>query len=192
MLKRTTACLAVLFLAGLATHALTLLLLTEEQMAQQSDRIVLGDVLSTRTAWMDPEGDGEENIYTIATFRIEQTIKGPDQPGTDLTLHMYGGTIGDLTQGVGGVTPFAANEKLILCLEPNLDRVKLSPIVGVTQGRWVVRTDSQGNRFARRELADAAFMVRNVRGELQPATAPLTGEEPLETVLSRLKSEAQK
>lgn len=192
MLKRLTICLPVLLFAGLAAPALTLLLLSEEEIVQQSDRIVLGEVLSVRCAWMDPEGDGEENIYTIATFRIEQSVKGPDQPGTEIALHMYGGTIGDRTQGVGGVTPFAAHETLILCLEPNVDRVKLSPIVGVTQGRWVVRTDAAGNRYTRREMADATFMIRDISGALQPAEAPRQDEEPLNVVLGRLRSEVRK
>ena len=191
MRRRILASAAFVVLAALAGQALTLLRLSEADIVRQSDRIVLGTVIGTRAEWADPDGDGHQNIYTITTFRIEQTLKGQDQPGTQLTLRMFGGTIGDHTQGVGGLTPFSTDERLILCLEANPQNALGSPIVGVTQGRWIVRTDGNGGEFARREFADASFMVRDTGGTLTPADPPSGKEEPLSDVLARLQTLVQ-
>ena len=192
MLKRAGACSAFLLFAALAASPLTLLLLSEPEMVAQSERIVLGTVTTSQARWMDPDGDGFENIYTVATFRIDQTVKGNDPAGTVLTLHVLGGTIGERTQVAPGVPLFTNGERLLLCLERSPETAKLSPIVGVVQGRWIVTTADDGTEVARRTFSDAHFMARTAAGGLTEAASPGDTVEPLADLISRLQSEERK
>src|SRR5436190_1413741 len=110
MRKKLFCCAAFVAFAALTAPALSLLLLTEAAIVRQSDRIVLGTVTSSQAQWLDPDGNGTTSIYTVATFRVDQSIKGQDQPGALLTLHVFGGTIGNRTMGAPGIPLFKANE----------------------------------------------------------------------------------
>ncbi|MBI2923356.1 MAG: hypothetical protein HYY18_20050 [Planctomycetes bacterium] len=192
MLKRLGACFAFLLLAAVAARPLTLLLLTDADIVAQSERVVVGTVTTAQARWMDPDGDGFENIYTVATFRIDQTVKGNDPAGTILTLHVLGGTIGERTQLAPGVPLFTNGERLLLCLERNPETAKLSPIAGVIQGRWTVTTADDGTEVARRSYSDAHFMSRTASGNLADANAPGDSIEPLADLVARLQAEAAK
>jgi hypothetical protein len=191
MKKRLFCCAAILAGAVLSAPALSLVLLTEASIVKQSDRIVLGTVTTSQAQWMDPDGDGVQSIYTVATFRIDQTIKGADQPGTILTLHVFGGTIGNRTMSAPGIPLFKRDERLLLCLTANIATCKFSSIVGAVQGRWTIRTDGQGVDLASRDFSDANFMSIQPNGQLVEAATPKTVEEPLAEVIARLQQEVK-
>ncbi len=192
-MKRTAVwCAILLATAALSAKALTLLILSEADIVKGSDRIVVGTVLTAEAQWLDPDGDGGQSIYTVATFRIDQSIKGSDQPGTVLRLHVFGGTIGNRTMTAPGIPLFIKDERLLLCLSGNLDTAKYTSVVGAVQGRWLVRTDANGVDQARREIDDAAFVAADTSGNLVEAKAPEAKEEPLANVLTRLQQEVKK
>lgn len=182
---------AIAALAALAAPALSLVLLTEASIVKQSDRVVLGTVTSSQAQWLDPDGDGVQSIYTVATFRVDQSIKGTDRAGAVLTLHVFGGTIGNRTMGAPGIPLFKADERLLLCLTADIDTCKYSPIVGAVQGRWTVRTDESGKDLATRDFSDAHFLAVDPDGQLVEAATPKTVEEPLSDVITRLQQEVK-
>ncbi|KAF0246431.1 MAG: hypothetical protein FD180_695 [Planctomycetota bacterium] len=183
---------AILVSAALSAGALTLLVISEARIVQESERVVLGTVLTAQAQWLDPDGDGVQSIYTVATFRVDQNIKGPDQPGTLLTLHAFGGTIGNRTMTAPGVPLFQKDERLVLCLTKEIATAKFSAVVGAVQGRWVVRTDSNGVDQAQRDFEHVSFMSFDANGNLVAAKTPDSKEEPLADVLARLQAEAKK
>lgn len=192
-MKRTVIwCALLLVTAAASARALTLLILSDAEIVQGSDRIVLGKVLTANAQWLDPDGDGVQSIYTVATFQVDQSVKGGDQPGTILTLHVFGGTIGNRTMTAPGLPLFKQDERLLLCLSGNLDSAKYTSIVGAVQGRWLVRADANGVDQARREIDDAAFVAVNASGALVEAKAPEAKEEPLADVMARLQKEVNK
>lgn len=192
-MKRTAVwCAALLATAALSARGLTLLMLSEADIVKESNRIVLGTVLTSQAQWLDPDGDGGQSIYTVATFKVDQSIKGGDQPGTILTLHVFGGTIGNRTMTAPGLPLFKKDERLLLCLTGDLDTAKYTSIVGAVQGRWVVQSDANGVDRARREFEGAAFMVKDAAGNLAEAASPEVKDEPLADVMTRLQQEATK
>jgi hypothetical protein len=187
MKKRLFWCTALLGAAVLSAQALSLVLLSEAAIVQQSDRIVVGTVTTAQAQWLDPDGDGVQSIYTVATFRIDQSIKGTDRPGTLLTLHVFGGTIGNRTMSAPGIPLFKNDERLVLCLYADIATSKFSSIVGAVQGRWTIRTDGNGVDLASRDFSDANFMSVEPNGNLVEAATPKTTEEPLADVVARLQ-----
>ncbi|MEK7467865.1 MAG: hypothetical protein AAB074_10665 [Planctomycetota bacterium] len=183
---------ALVAAASISAQSLTLLVISEARIVQESERVVTGTVLTAQAQWLDPDGDGVQSIYTVATFRVDQSIKGPDQPGALLTLHAFGGTIGNRTMTAPGVPLFQKDERLLLCLTREITTAKFSAVVGAVQGRWVIRTDSSGADQARRDFEHAAFMTLDANGNLVGAEAPNSKEEPLADVVARLQAEVKK
>lgn len=192
MKRRFVACLAVALLGGLSARALSLLLVPETTTVSESELVVLGSVQTATAQWLDPDGDGVESIYTVATFKVEQCAKGGVAPGTILTLHVFGGTIGNQTMVAAGIPTFKQDERLILCLMPRRDTAKYTSVTGAVLGRWVVHTDADGKDWAVRELGDVTLYQRNEKGDLVETTVPREPEEPLADVMARLQAEASK
>ncbi|MCE9580983.1 MAG: hypothetical protein K8T20_00550 [Planctomycetes bacterium] len=192
MKRRVLLSTAFLVAAALSARSLTLLALTDAEIVKASDRIVVGTVLTSTAQWADPDGDGIQSIYTVATFRVDQVVKGTDQPGAYVTLQVFGGTIGNRTMGSAGVPLWKKDERLLLCLYPDPDKARLSPIVGAIQGRWQVTTNANGKDIASRDLGEAQFMARQADGSLTAAAKPAATEEPLSDVITRLQSEMAK
>lgn len=192
MIRRVLLCTAFLAVAALTARSLTLIKLTDAEIVKASDRIVVGTVLTATSQWADPDGDGIQSIYTIATFRVDQVVKGTDQPGAYVTLRMFGGTVGDRTMGSAGIPIWKKDERLLLCLYKDPDKARISPIVGAIQGRWEVTTNPGGQEKATRNMHAAQFMAQQTDGSLAEAPTPATTEESLTDVVTRLKSEMTK
>lgn len=192
-MKRTALwCAALLAAAAISSSALTLLVISDAQIVQESERIAVGTVLNAEAQWLDPDGDGVQSIYTVARFRIDQSIKGGDQPGTILTLHVFGGTIGNRTMTAPGIPLFRKDERLLLCLTREIATAKFSAVVGAVQGRWLIRTDANGVDQARRQMDGVSFMAKDASGNLVDAKPPSTDEEPLADVVARLQAEVNR
>jgi hypothetical protein len=179
---------AALALATLAAHALTLERLSESELQDRSERIVAGTVTDLQVRREDPDGDGTANIYTIATVRVDDPVKGPDSAGDLIAVRVFGGTLGAVTEDITGIPRFQLNERVVLFLAAGMDRMRYCPIVGGPQGVWRVRTEN-GTDLARRELGDAAYVDVDDRGALVKAGPPEDrGEEPLADLLARFRA----
>lgn len=129
-------CWLVVLLSGAATASATSVRsLSFDEIAVQADLIVLVETASVRSDWQtSPQG---KHIVTIVTFKVERTLKG--QPSQQLQLEFLGGNIGGLVMEVDGMPQFQAGDRDVLFVSPH--RNSVSPVVGLSQGRFRVERD---------------------------------------------------
>jgi len=106
--------------------------LTVEEMAKLSDRIVLVRTVETESHWTGADAARGPAYQIETTVRLEvlNAIKGT--AGSDLTLVLPGGKVGDLTLSLDSVPAFLPGETSILFLDSK-DR-----IIGGPQGNLTV------------------------------------------------------
>lgn len=97
--------------------------LTYDDLIQQSDRIVVAELMGESSAW---EGS---RILTTYTFEVREEFAG--QGERRFTLIQPGGTVGDLSQKTFGYPAFAPKERYLLMLTKVQDRFR---VVGLSQG----------------------------------------------------------
>lgn len=126
----------LLALAGSAAlapqaHATTFLPLTIENLADVATIIVEGEVLEV---WTDIGDD--DNIWTHARVRVDDTWKGADVP-SEVVISSIGGTYGTRNLIVEGQAVFSEGEPLVAFLHLD-DHDRYVPI-GKFHGKFTVR-----------------------------------------------------
>lgn len=188
MSRRILLACGVFAAAALAAGAATLVRLTDAELVAHGDHIVLGTVSRVSTSWEDPDGDGTSQIYTTIEIRVEESLKGGSRPGETVTFRQLGGRVGNIEYRIPGLPSFREGETTLVFLEGSLTNPHYSPIPGLPQGRWHVRTNPDGSRFARRDFSDATFIRREGDKAVEDAR-PSEAEEPVEDVLKRFREE---
>jgi hypothetical protein len=131
--------LLVLTLAPLQLHALSVIEVSDEQLAEKAEMIVLGRVLSAYSEKVGSTGD----IFTYVSVRISEQLKGKaNHP--DLVLKIAGGRVGDEIVSFPGAADFYRNEEVLLFLERRSDK-SLMPI-GMMLGKYSVYRDSESGK----------------------------------------------
>lgn len=134
----------VLFLCFLAlaapAGASTFLALSQEEMAEQADAVVLGKVLTVDSYW-NAEGTV---IVTEAMVEIEEKVLG-DTP-EHVRLLTFGGEVADYKIEAHGFPTFQKGERLLVYLEPAKDGFRR--VLGYQQGQYRIRKDKQGKDIA--------------------------------------------
>jgi hypothetical protein len=111
---------------------------------------------------------GHEQILSTIDLMVVESWKGGDAPATHLTIVQPGGTVGDLTQTVHGMTRFVPGERAVVFLAGRPDR---SSVVGMAQGKRLVRRDSvSGKLFVHVPDKSGATFIRTTPAS---ATAPV-------------------
>ncbi|MEK7469180.1 MAG: hypothetical protein AAB074_17540 [Planctomycetota bacterium] len=183
--RQVLAAAAWVAAAAIPVMAVTLVPLPDPDIALASARIVVVTVTQVTESVEDPDGDGVAQPWTTVTARVESVVKGPGRAGDPLVFRQMGGKAGGRTLRISGMPAFAAGDRALLCLGDRLMDPKYTPLVGWTQGRWIVRADGNGQDLARRDYGDSCFAaVEN--GKLVPSERPETPEELLSVVVSRL------
>ncbi|KAF0244722.1 MAG: hypothetical protein FD180_2258 [Planctomycetota bacterium] len=191
MPKRLATIAAVTATAAILCHAATLIKLSDAELVSHGDHILLGTVTRVSTSWEDPDGDGKSQIYTTIEVRVEQSLKGGDRPGETVTFRQLGGRIGNMATNIPGLPKFSEGDSTLLFLEGSLTNPHYSPIPGLAQGRWLVRTENDGSRFARRDFSDSTF-VRLDENQPVEDVKPSEAEEVLADVIARFQKEIDK
>jgi hypothetical protein len=186
-MRRFAFLLVALASAG-ALSAAILVPLTDGQLVTSADQIVVGTVTTVQTSWRDPDQDGTSQIYTTVTVRVEDALKGDRRPGDALSFSQLGGTIGSITYAIHGMPEFVEGDRVLLFLQGSLDACKYTPIVGMAQGRWIVRTDDAGADLAHRSFKGSCFVMPDGSAAAADLT-PSEAEEPLADVLARFRQE---
>ena len=120
-------------------HALTVVQLTDEQLAQKAEIIVVGKVLSAHY-----EVDSKDKRpYTYIHLQISESIKGKNV-GRELTLKTLGGLGSKLGMHIPGAADFYRNEEVLLFLEKR-DDGSLFP-VGMYLGKYSIYRDEQSGK----------------------------------------------
>ena len=167
LLRSVTLCLATLLVPSLAAGSLVQALDLAELTAQ-AERIVVAQVVSTRSDW-DPS---RRTIRTRIEIKVEEAWKGAVAPGQTIVIVQPGGSVGNVEMRVHGMTSFAPGEKTVLFLAG-----QAAPrVVGMSQGKRSLAWDSTAKRWVAQGAEHSAVVRRDSHGRLQPAPAePVTG-----------------
>jgi len=106
------------------------------ELVRQADHIAIVDVVSVRSAW-DAAGS---RIFTTVDVKVVERWKG----GTDaagkaaehLTIVQPGGTVGDISMTIAGLSTFSEGERAVVFLRGSVAR---SQPVGMAQGKRLLR-----------------------------------------------------
>ena len=96
-----------------------------------------------------------------------ESWKGGAPAGSHLTVIQPGGTVGDLTQTIHGMTRFVPGERAVVFLS---GRANHANVVGMAQGKRLVRRDAATGRFLVHvpDRAGATFIRNNAAGTPSP------------------------
>jgi hypothetical protein len=137
-------------------------------MVTRADHVAVVDVVSVKSDW----DANHEQILTTIDMVVVESWKGDAAPATHVTVVQPGGTVGDLTQTVHGMTHFVPGERAVVFL---VGRPERASIVGMAQGKRLIRRDTASGRmlvhapdksgatFIRTTPASAAAPVFDVR-----------------------------
>ncbi len=113
--------------------------LTTEQLTKKSERIIVGDVLETKSQWSQ---DGKI-IFTRATVNVKQIIAGKLENKT-IIVEYVGGEVGDMGLKASDVSPLKKGEYVLLFLKFGKslkDGTTQNTIVGKAQGQYKIGRD---------------------------------------------------
>ena len=143
-MRRSLASLfaACLLTVGIAASARASLVLALDlpTMVSRADHVVVVDVASVKADW----DTRHEQILTTIDLVVVESWKGGAAPGSHMTVVQPGGTVGDLTQTIHGMTRFVPGERAVVFLSGRADRAN---VVGMAQGKRLVHRDGATGRF---------------------------------------------
>jgi hypothetical protein len=153
----------LLALAILSVHSLdasTVAPPTFDKLVSDSETIVYAEVIDRVTRW---ERRGTRNvIVTDVTLRVRDVLKG--RANAVQTIHVLGGTVGDVTQRVAGAPLFLVGDRDVLFLRKGDGGV--SPVMGLFHGRFRV---VEGHNGVGEYIANYARQpVSSIRDFAQP------------------------
>jgi hypothetical protein len=162
---------AALFLAALASlaavfdarpaRASLVLAMDVPDLTFQADRIVVGEVLTVKSAWTPDR----RRILSTIEVRVVESWKGEASTGRVVTLVQPGGVVDDIEMRVHGLPAFAAGERAVLFL-----RGGASPaLVGLGQGKRPVRLDAASRRWVAEPGDRSAAVLVDGQGRMVPA-----------------------
>jgi hypothetical protein len=122
---------ALSFLSALvpASHATTVLRMTDAEIVADSRWILEGRVISVSGAW----NEDRTQIFTTVEIAVGDVLKGELAEKT-VRLRMLGGSADGISMIVVGAPTFRAEEEVVLCLGANLHA--MLPVVGLAQGKF--------------------------------------------------------
>jgi hypothetical protein len=109
-------------------------------MVSRADHVAVVDVASVKSDW----DANHEQILTTIDLVVVESWKGADAPASHMKIVQPGGTVGDLTQTIHGMTRFVPGERAVVFLSGRPDR---ATVVGMAQGKRIVRRDDATGRF---------------------------------------------
>jgi hypothetical protein len=150
---------------GWATPARASLVLALDlpSMVSRADNVDVVDVASVKSDW-DAK---HEQILTTIDLVVVESWKGGAAQGAHLTVIQPGGTVGDLTQTIHGMTHFVPGERAVVFLA---GRSGHASVVGMAQGKRLVRRDDATGRFVVHapDKAGATFIRNNTASNPSP------------------------
>lgn len=150
----------LLSLTSVQSFASTILQVDVSYLLSHSTLVFEGKVLSQQPQW----NTAHTNIFTAITFRVDDVIKGRYNEPT-ITLNFSGGIVGNQGMRVSSLVYPQVNKKGIYFVESS-DKNLVNPLVGWSQGHFLLETDSDG---VERIFTEAGAPVLNFSTE--PVTA---------------------
>ena len=111
-------------------------------MVQQADHIAVVDVVSTSADW-DAK---HEKIFTTVELNVVERWKGAPVAGAPDHLRVIqpGGTVGDLTMTVTGLSTFSPGERALVFLRGTATNAR---VLGLGQGKRPMRLESSSGKW---------------------------------------------
>src|SRR5436190_14153070 len=112
-------------------------------LVKRAEHIVLVDVLSKQADW----DSKHERILSTIELKVVERWKGQTPTGgaeERITVVQPGGTVGDLTMTVTGLSAFAPGERALLFLTGTTQNAH---VLGMSQGKRAVRFDTSSQRW---------------------------------------------
>jgi hypothetical protein len=154
-------------------------------LVTRADHVAVVEVASVKANW---DANHEQILSTIDLVVVE-SWKGDDAPASHITVVQPGGTVGDLTQTVHGMTRFVVGERAVVFLAGRPERAN---VVGMAQGKRLVRRDAGTGRMVVHapDRAGATFL----RTTPASSTAPVFDlhARPLDDLRADVRSLAAK
>ena len=160
--------------------ATTLVHRSFEEVVMKADEIFEGEVTSQQS---ELSANGK-TIYTYVTFTQLESIKGTGV-NTTKTLRFEGGRVGDDVLTVVGMPTFEVDEKVILFVKGNITNQTLCPLVGWTQGKFVVEVDpitgtefigdGLGKKITGFDAQKGELITEKASGDERPVPVPVNG-----------------
>lgn len=139
-----------------ATDTTLALALSLEDMVNQSDVIAIGNVLETRSVWID------RNLVTLATVAVSESLKGA--PGETLTVVLPGGVDANrkvpIAMTYPGAPKLTPGENAFLFLHSDSE-VGGYNIAGFAQGKFSIVNDEDGEPMVSRDLTQVSLQGNN-------------------------------
>jgi hypothetical protein len=145
------------------------------ELTSTADQIVVGEVLSTESAW----DNDHRNIYSTIEIRVQESWKGSVPNDGRIRIRQLGGTVGEIEMTVRGLARFIPGERTLLFLRQAL-------VVGMGQGKRHVQWNASDKQW----MADAPEQSGKVTIDPQgtaPAKEP-RGPEALDRIRERVRA----
>lgn len=140
-----------------ATDTTLALALSLEDMVNQSDVIAIGNVLDTRSIWVD------RSLVTLATVAVSESLKGT--PGETLTVVLPGGVDSNRKIPVAMTYPGAPRltpgENTFLFLSAESEVGGGYTVAGFAQGKFSIVNDEDGEPMVTRDLTKMSLQGNN-------------------------------
>lgn len=109
-----------------------------DELVGEAEVIFQGTVINVQPQWI---GEGaQRHIVSYVTFKVQDALKG--NPGNQITLRMFGGTVGGQTMQASDAPTFKVGDRDVLFVEHNGSQ--FIPLVGIMHGRYRVQKDENG------------------------------------------------
>jgi hypothetical protein len=114
--------------------------MTLGETVREASAIAVVRVDAATARWGD---ESRRWILTDLTVTVEDALlaDGEVETGRTVVLTFWGGTIGNETQAIAGIELPAPDDRLLVMLDP-ARRERFTPVVGLTQGLFRIRSDA--------------------------------------------------
>ena len=150
--------------------------LSLEDMVNQSDAIVIGNCVETKSVWVD------RSLVTLATVSVSESLKGG---ASTLTVALPGGVDANrkipIAMTYPGAPQMRPGKDVFLFLTSDGDVAGSYTVAGFSQGKFSIVTDEDGQQLVSRDLR---------KTELQGNNGVRRGQNSL-TSLATLKAEVK-
>lgn len=131
---------AAVTMAPAPARASLVMALDLPQMVERAEQIAVVDVQSVEAAW----DEKHERILTTVDLTVVEAWKGTMGPAMHVKVVQPGGTVGDVTMKVFGLTQFTPGERALVFLRGSQTSAS---VVGMAQGKRLLRRDLTTKRW---------------------------------------------
>ncbi len=166
---------AVLLLAPVSLQATTVERMGVDELARNSQLIVLGTVVKNEIVY-DEGPEGPMNVRTLTTVQVDYAFKG--QAGATVEVLGFGGRVGNLVHNWPGIPRFEVGEEAILFLAqlPGGPHAGKLVVTGLEQGRLTVVEKPGKGTMVEQHLSTLHFDTANIHAPAEQSFADVVGQ----------------